>query len=656
MMRKEYNELIQLEQEYEQFSKAQFKNEDNSVTRENVKEILRSRSENLQEVGRKASAILNDFIYPYIKDPNLINPELARELEEFAEKLSGYSDRIDTGLSCDIRDALVKYAKIINDDELYIRNLFHKGVCLLFLSKALFHEEMLSCYTEIISFASKYETFSKDTRNLIVRAFGNCYVSVKQGDIYTFFEYIDKAKNFWENTGKKIDPDFRWEAFYANIDENICSTGITYLRSCCDEGKEFDKELIERVYQSSQKIYTEKTSKEKTPYSFTMERTKYVYFAGKYYKGEMSREDFCEELYKIYISANHEKYAPNDTFMNLQISALYLYYLAKVDNLNLYETDKIDRVKEIEKNVLDYAKNLPIEFPQQQVTGLLSNFATGIHTMYDSFEFLRIVLAITIFRHKPTYTHSIVTAKIAATIIKYIIKDNPESLIGINGINSLADVKKYADKITELTWFSALSHDVGKIAYTDMVAIYVRKLNDLEFEIIKQHPHSQITKDYERKLKESADSKEHVDEILLFDDEQNTKFGFINNQQAMEAIVKVAYGHHKSYDEKFGYPKDCDNSKSKVKQIIDIVTVADCIDAATDTVGRSYAKGKSLEELVQELKSGSGTRYSPGVVEIIENNKDLYKEIEKIITSFRYDVYFDCFNEEKVSSSMYLQY
>ena len=43
---------------------------------------------------------------------------------------------------------------------------------------------------------------------------------------------------------------------------------------------------------------------------------------------------------------------------------------------------------------------------------------------------------------------------------------------------------------------------------------------------------------------------------------------------------------------------------------------ADCLDAATDTVGRSYNKGKTFDDYEKEIEEGAGTHYAPFLVEL----------------------------------------
>ncbi len=642
-----YNKIIDLEKEYALLSKDQFKKKD--VTRETVKYELEKSSEELRQISFKVKDILNEHVYPYLKEPTTISKEIAVSLEELAEKLSGYGERVDTGLSYDIRCALIEYAKYIGDEELLIRNLFFKGLCMFFLNKELFNESMSNCYDEIISLSSKYESFSKETRNLIVRAYGNAYVSVPSLYIHRFFKNTDSAKDFWKNTAQKVDPDFNWEAFYYNIDENTCTMCATYLRDLrINESK--SEEIVSRLYESAKKIYDKKTSDENALKNISMDKSKYYYEAGKYYKGLSSERELCTELYKMFYAADKTSYTSNNIFLNLQMPSLFLYYLAKMPDAELLTEQNSKTIKNIEETVFSYVKNLPIDFSQEEVTRLISNFTIGMFALYDSFEFLRTVLSLTIYRHKPTFTHSVVVAKISTVITKYIVDNCPEYFVGVKGLDNLESVEKYKKQIEEFVWFAGLSHDMGKIGYTNMISLYVRKLNDIEFNLIKQHPDSYIAKAYFGRFGVTAFEKQFKSARIV------NNFEFLSNSQAAESIIQISYGHHISFDEKRGYPQNFSNEQTRVKKITDIISIADCLDAATDTVGRSYAKGKTPQEILSELIQGAGTAYSPFIVDLLKNNKDLFDKIVDVIENYRYDVYLSCFDEESITSDLFMNY
>ncbi|MCR5337925.1 MAG: hypothetical protein K6E75_05140 [Lachnospiraceae bacterium] len=82
------------------------------------------------------------------------------------------------------------------------------------------------------------------------------------------------------------------------------------------------------------------------------------------------------------------------------------------------------------------------------------------------------------------------------------------------------------------------------------------------------------------------------------------------------------------------YPEEFDTSKSKVKTVIDIVMCADCLDAATDTIGRSYSRGKTMDEFIGELQEGSGTRYAPWLVDLFEQ-KEVKADLEYLLKESR---------------------
>ena len=82
--------------------------------------------------------------------------------------------------------------------------------------------------------------------------------------------------------------------------------------------------------------------------------------------------------------------------------------------------------------------------------------------------------------------------------------------------------------------------------------------------------------------------------------------------------------------------------KSPYKTIIDIVTVADCLDAATDTVGRSYSKGKIFSDFEREVAEGAGTRYAPYFPDLFKQPL-LRQDIEHLLDQGRKKQYREMF-------------
>ena len=128
-----------------------------------------------------------------------------------------------------------------------------------------------------------------------------------------------------------------------------------------------------------------------------------------------------------------------------------------------------------------------------------------------------------------------------------------------------------------------------------------RRLIDLEFEAIKLHPIS------------SGEILKQIPTIADFYD--------------------IAVGHHKSYDGQKGYPIDFDNLHSPQKLFIDLITICDTLDAATDNLGRNYARTKQFKEVLEELNSEKGSRYSDSIVDLILNDDELQIQLEELLNS-----------------------
>ncbi len=644
-MKKFFDIIINNELQFTELASKQFSDK-HGITRENVRAVLEERGVVIRTIIAETNEIIAQHIAPHLKNPKEMSHDTAMQLQEFAERLSGYRESVDTGLSYDIRTALVEYAAFVNDDEMYIKNMFFKGLALFYLDRILFREEMSVCYDRVIEYGDRYEEFSTETRNLIVRAYGNSYISVTDLNIVETYRRYDRARDFWNNVAKKVDPDFPWDAYFNNMHENLCSNTITTLRST-EKNDTVTPKHIKRLFNSADRLYKSYLQNnviENNDYTSSAVKHLYFYYAAKYYNGMITLHELIDFLYDVYRQAD-EDYSYDDLYKKLHVAALFLHYLGYVSPEEFSDEYKIELAQQVEKDVFDYVMNIPDEISRSYVTGLLSNFAVGSHHVFDDYVYLKLLLSLTVFRHPPTYVHSVMVAKISCTVVEYIAKYYPEELIGVPGINCVQDVPKCIEELQLFVWLSGLMHDIGKIVYSHMVSFYARKLTDKEFEMIQQH--SDKAKDFIKKEQTTV-----VDTISFETLQSATQVQFHNNSELFSCIPDIALGHHKSYNGKFGYPQDFDNLTSPVKIIIDVISIADSIDAATDNVGRSYAREKTLEDMRDDLLSQIGTRYNPFATKLIFENDDLYDEIAGILKDYRFDLYHSCFATSDFSKTI----
>ena len=145
----------------------------------------------------------------------------------------------------------------------------------------------------------------------------------------------------------------------------------------------------------------------------------------------------------------------------------------------------------------------------------------------------------------------------------------------------------------------------------NIINMQYRRLTAEELEIIRQHPGM------------GADA---VDED--FDD--------------YHAII---LGHHKYYDGETGYPPRFSTKGLRVKPVIDLITICDTLDAATDYYGRNYAIKKSFPEVLEEMHSDSVNHYNPQIVSLLYRDKKLYNAIDALLTHGREEAYYKLIKE-----------
>ena len=212
-----------------------------------------------------------------------------------------------------------------------------------------------------------------------------------------------------------------------------------------------------------------------------------------------------------------------------------------------------------------------------------------------------------------TYAHSLHVAMIAQKLMEGILAYQPELVKDVLGERRngkvLLDTKKCMDFIFE----AAMYHDIGKNAIISVVNNDFRPLTDEEFAIIKKHPALGA-------------------ELLKIAPSLYEKFR------------DTTLGHHKWYNGKGGYPKDFDNTKSPKRILIDIITLSDCMQAATERIGRNYKSGKNFDRVMEEFRRDAGTRYNPDLVNFIDAHQDVARDLAALINEGWVDIYFDIYS------------
>lgn len=213
-----------------------------------------------------------------------------------------------------------------------------------------------------------------------------------------------------------------------------------------------------------------------------------------------------------------------------------------------------------------------------------------------------------------TYAHSVNVAMIARELMEGILEYQPELLKGALGEIRHGKVLLNSKKCLDFIYEAAFYHDIGKNGIISTVNNDYRPLTDEEYAIIKTHPALGA-------------------ELLKI------------APSLYEKYHDTTLGHHKWYNGKGGYPEDFDNTKSPKRILIDIITLSDCMQAATERIGRNYKEGKTFDMVMEEFRKGAGTKYNPDLVKFIDTHDDVAHDLAVLINDAWVDIYFNIYSK-----------
>ena len=321
-----------------------------------------------------------------------------------------------------------------------------------------------------------------------------------------------------------------------------------------------------------------------------------------YLCGDMDVEAYKTALMKL--TRQHKK---NDFSMESNMIALLvsLEYVLVLDPAHLSKTDERN-LNRFYRELIGHMHHIPKARSLSFVlTYLIMILETFIETP-DGMRFETFCLDLMAALHPPTYVHTLSVASIAKCLAKHLLRKEPRLFTGVLGYETEEAVTEHASEIEDFVYHSAICHDFGKLAIIETILTYGRKLIPSEIAEIRTHP-----------------------EIGA---------GLLKRFDGTKGYADAALGHHRWYDNSGGYPESFDMVHSPLRTVIALIAGADCLDASTDAVGRSYKEGKALDRFLSEVHAESGTRYAPFLAELIAAPA-VRKDVELLLAKGRDNAY-----------------
>ncbi|MBR4542609.1 MAG: HD domain-containing protein [Lachnospiraceae bacterium] len=557
--------------------------------------------------------ILSKCFYPYLSPDAVLDDDVIESFGQLEDSLqdSKKIDHLDPFMHAKLSGVILNQTEKKNAsvDELILQLDREVTSCyfMVFITKKIYNRPDISEYyrqrglkagKKLLEYLppENFDALGKDSKHIVI--VNSRYVTVLyEGRCLTREErdwLIDRLSKSLELSEDpyylREMPGYDWKLhvervyyYYALIldQDNEAGFDPDQLKHICKRMKELDE-----LWHADRQWYS--TQMDENMMRFLLLRAEHL-------SGELTGREYRNELLKMYEQRNVRSEKDWDDL------ALFLWvptdYILSLKNERLSEKDKY-YIERFYLNTLDYAHQSSGSLVNSDLLDCLSKQMYDFIEIPGGKEFESMGLGYLAAVHTPTYVHSIMVGQIARCLAGHLLKKGSHLFDGI-------DPSGNPQEILSFIYNAGLCHDFGKIMLADTMTVYGRNLLDEEYDLLKEHA--------------------ELGACMLEKHSTTVKY------------AKVARYHHLWYDGSDGYPK-ADISALPEKAVIDIIACADGLDAATDRVGRSYSKGKTLEEFTEELKAGAGTRYAPYLVELFEDEA-VRKDIEYLMQQGRRDSY-----------------
>lgn len=582
---------------------------------------LEHQSEEQRRMFAENETILTKYLKPVAEGAVCLNDELARALYDGLFTL--YYNEIDEYpvLMGFIKPLLAfyeekkDYEKLLN---LFYAAYYETSERWIRMQPNEEHGALMEYGEKVIALKSHYSEFvEKRARRKIFSMYYNIVVIAMEQKYCSYhraFEYIREMLQFWNS--KEVqeldgqDEDFQsvveeiqwnWISFEPNHVENLTEEELSYYR------------------QTSEYFLRKEMAEHTDPYEVRME----VYFSGVYLDildGRIGWEEATEKVFTYFEkhkacleACRDEKTmeeAREDVYFYVNIPHLLLGWEEK-HHIRLEDyTEQTGRVLEALVSQWANARKLIVA---QYVDAEFVPICMKLLSYYKGKQQQKeLAMQMMVKRHLPTYIHSVMVKELATSLLRSVMRNQPQLLVN-EELKDVEAVISHSGRLLQFVSDCAMFHDLGKSRIMEIIDTQTRKITNQEFRVIQYHP-------------------EYGNEMA-----RGVPF--------LEALQDIILGHHKFYNGQGGYPESFSNVSSPKRIYIDIITICDCLDAATDIRGRNYTRGKNFEQVFAELKQGSGVRYNPALVEIMDHDVKLREELTFLTGEGRYDVCYRVYEE-----------
>ncbi|MEG2440276.1 MAG: HD domain-containing protein [Acetivibrio sp.] len=576
--------------------------------------LLKEKSALLRAFYRRNEVTLDQLIRPILNGSIPLTREIAASL---LKNIIAFSKEYyyDSLVTLDILERLLSFYKEEGDTDSTILCYFYLGCAEDSLCYLDHLEKAVSYDNEVISYFDYYKvTQRRDVRHILLSAFYNRIVSAstqEEVDGDRLLAYEKETLSLLEDPHFSLaEEDFPFRRFLYWIKSLTSSTVILGQKSvrCSSETLKECFEIVGLLAEQESNFHS---------FLYDWDITIFTaYQKSLFLQKQITVTAYFDSLLHFYqhldfsVDFNDPEFIDSRPFEAVRVIVPEL--ISFIDKTDLTE----EAIFTIVHRLSNQVQNFCIQIPKQHKIYAINHVIVQIIQSLLSHRFLQseaipIIQYITVNRQIATSIHTQMVIRISHALLNRILDTAPELCIGCLSLCSREDVLLHQNDLRDFLKNCAFLHDIGKNAISEFIDLQSRKITTAEFDIIKSHAVI------------GASILDHIPSLQQYKD--------------------VCLGHHLYYDKSKGYALEFKVLHPSYQFFIDLISISDCIDAATDLLGRNYCTGKQFKEVLQELIEGKYTRYSGRIVSIIENDPILQQVLEELTTTGRNDVYYEIY-------------
>ena len=609
----EYKKLLL---EYNEQDKLSFSPDD---AKEYVVAALKERNAKKRALAEVANVMMREYVETFEKDPTAMTPEDAETLEAFGEVVfpkgvvSFRVDVTDLGVFYRVEKLLVEHYKRREDWE---RLAFVIDRCvfsemLLFCGHS-FHINPSAYYDDCVGLVGRIGDGVLSEKAALKALSALARTTVTSEDQFPL-ELIRNVDGLLLSHMKQpySDSDEAFLNFYYDIVLQLFREHAIYAKA---HGVTVDVEAARPLLEKMLAYFSDSGNEKKREMLINGNNALIIGFL----LGNITLEEALDGLDEIIRVQSQDE---NPVVKANALATLNHYYLTLLYWFSPLPKEEIvrrsrERVREVLPQIMSVSRAVNNSLFNRSIIMFLS--AASLTGSFD--EFSGIALETTVYADKALYIHTVMVKEISRAIFDHMIEKTPEAFGGVCGRDA-EYFRAHREEMRKLLDECCMFHDVGKFFVIDIVENSMRRLSDAEFGLIKEHP-------------------ENFDNTLQLKEEEK--------DERVMCIRDCAMTHHLWHNGANGYPLNLKHTKNR--PFVDIISIADSIDAATDYIGRPYHGKKTLDELIEEIRQTAGTRYGAEAAAAL-SAPEVRARLERLISEEREEINYRIYTAGKLADN-----